>query len=200
MSGDGQQLPSIWNIVDRDEITVLNTQESDQKQAMHQLEHLQSYPMHPEPIQNSSSHSKQAVYGSPDVAVHSSKDHLMYTNVNGSHQNIERLPSIHEMLQRPFPNDVGNLPYGDSSPSPHETDETQESTSCSRSGTKTGSCLGYPCDRCGRLFNRKADALKHIQVVHDKLKLFACRVCGRRFGRKDYCAVRVITFNFSTSQ
>lgn len=50
---------------------------------------------------------------------------------------------------------------------------------------------GYPCERCGRVFGRKADALKHIRVVHDKLKIFSCRVCGKRFARKDYCMVRI---------
>lgn len=49
--------------------------------------------------------------------------------------------------------------------------------------------MGYPCERCGRIFGRKADALKHIRVVHEKLKIFSCRVCCKRFARKDYCMV-----------
>lgn len=61
------------------------------------------------------------------------------------------------------------------------TSTTSPSTTQKRSG--------YPCDRCGRVFARRADALKHIRVVHDKLKTFCCVVCGKKFARKDYCVV-----------
>lgn len=47
----------------------------------------------------------------------------------------------------------------------------------------------HPCSRCARVFNRKADAEKHISVVHDRIKNFICIICGRRFGRKDYLVV-----------
>lgn len=47
----------------------------------------------------------------------------------------------------------------------------------------------HPCERCGRIFSRKADAAKHISVVHDRIKNFICINCGRRFGRKDYLVV-----------
>lgn len=48
---------------------------------------------------------------------------------------------------------------------------------------------GHPCERCGRMFTRKSDAIKHKRVVHDKVKTFTCRECGRKFARKDYCTV-----------
>lgn len=55
---------------------------------------------------------------------------------------------------------------------------------------KKSSFLGHPCQRCGRIFSRKADAAKHISVVHDRVKNFLCIICTRRFGRKDYLVVR----------
>lgn len=86
-----------------------------------------------------------------------------------------KLPSISEMLapapiRIPVQASVGNT-------QPESQPKRQATTS------------GYPCERCGRLFSRKADALKHIRVVHDRVKNFSCSVCGRQFGRKDYCTV-----------
>lgn len=49
--------------------------------------------------------------------------------------------------------------------------------------------VGNQCEQCGRVFNRRPDMLKHVRVVHDRVKDFACDVCGRRFGRKDYLSV-----------
>lgn len=49
--------------------------------------------------------------------------------------------------------------------------------------------VGNQCDKCGRVFNRRADMLKHVRVVHDRVKDFTCDVCGRKFGRKDYLSV-----------
>lgn len=66
---------------------------------------------------------------------------------------------------------------------------TTDKSSVSKSALLARKGLGFPCDRCGRVFARKADALKHIRVVHDKLKTFSCVVCGKRFARKDYCVV-----------
>lgn len=37
---------------------------------------------------------------------------------------------------------------------------------------------GYSCDRCRLILVRKADTLKHIRVVHDKLKIFPCRIAA----------------------
>lgn len=49
--------------------------------------------------------------------------------------------------------------------------------------------IGNQCERCGRIFNRRADMLKHVRVVHDRVKDFECEICGRKFGRKDYLSV-----------
>lgn len=48
----------------------------------------------------------------------------------------------------------------------------------------------HPCERCGRLFGRKSDGMKHFPEVHERAKDYACSVSGRQFARKDYCTVR----------
>lgn len=86
----------------------------------------------------------------------------------------KKLPSISEML----------------APTPHRAAGQGSSGNVpSDSQPRRPASNGYPCERCGRLFSRKADAVKHIRVVHDRVKNFSCSVCGRMFGRKDYCTV-----------
>lgn len=96
---------------------------------------------------------------------------------------LSRLPSVSEVLgirRDPHALDAWHHPPRQS----YATDDAR--TSHADSSVRR---QGYPCERCGRMFTRKSDAQKHIKVVHDKVKNFACVVCGRRFGRKDYCTV-----------
>lgn len=93
-----------------------------------------------------------------------------------------RLPSIHEVLAStnidvPYPSP--NQPSADTS--------GQSSSDPERRSSMTRA--GHQCDRCGRVFTRRADVLKHVRVVHDREKNFVCEICGRRFGRKDYLTV-----------
>lgn len=100
-----------------------------------------------------------------------------------------RLPSIHEVLAS-----VSLGPSG--SPS---TSSTPSSSLASPSGRRMStSGVGHPCDRCGRIFTRRADAAKHVRVVHDRVKNFACDICGRRFGRKDYLIVSTTSGHYAT--
>lgn len=97
---------------------------------------------------------------------------------------ISRLPSVSEVL-----GSMGQPPgqyrsHQASHESPAILDDCVTPTL-----RRLSSASAYPCDRCGRQFSRKADAMKHVRVVHDRVKNFICSVCGRRFGRKDYCMV-----------
>lgn len=38
--------------------------------------------------------------------------------------------------------------------------------------------------KCGKLFSRKWDKKKHLQIVHFRQKEWACGACGKLFGRK----------------
>lgn len=117
------------------------------------------------------------------------------------HRNPGRLPSVSEVLgAAPQPNHAP--------PSRHPQNRTHSQVPASSSGSherNTSPTDGssrlpsqrHPCERCGRTFTRKSDAAKHIRVVHDKLKVFACTVCGRRFARKDYCTVSFYCFYLS---
>lgn len=99
------------------------------------------------------------------------------------HTEIPKLPSVNEVLasaQRPTPDPFLSYNY---------KRESGSSSRDIRSSGESSKKSGYPCERCGRLFTRKSDALKHIRVVHDRLKVYACCVCDRRFARKDYCTV-----------
>lgn len=108
---------------------------------------------------------------------------------HNSHQ--APLPSVNEVLGRrsnPVPTEQQHWPPLSETPRKAADDSNRPPhSSSSPRGTKK---QGYPCERCGRMFTRKSDALKHIRVVHDRLKVFACQVCDRRFARKDYCTVR----------
>lgn len=93
-----------------------------------------------------------------------------------------RLPSIHEVLA----STNIEIPY----PSPDQAPaETSGQSSFDPQRRSSMSRAGHQCDRCGRVFTRRADVLKHIRVVHDRVKNFVCEICGRRFGRKDYLTV-----------
>jgi len=37
------------------------------------------------------------------------------------------------------------------------------------------------CEKCGHTTQNRGDMKKHMRAVHDKLKLYACEVCGGRF-------------------
>lgn len=97
-------------------------------------------------------------------------------------------PSIdHLLIDRDSTTFRQNPQNPKSIPPPHP-DETSSGPS-SKGVRADGKPSGYPCERCGRMFTRKADAVKHIRVVHDKIKNYACSICEKKFGRKDYCMV-----------
>lgn len=104
-----------------------------------------------------------------------------------------RLPSVREVLsgERSAADPMGySHPHLSGSGSGSGSRAGASSSSSSPASTAQGQQKGgFPCERCGRLFTRKSDAHKHIRVVHDRLKVYACRVCGRKFARKDYCVV-----------
>lgn len=85
---------------------------------------------------------------------------------------------------------AASQPYASHTPIP-SLPSSSAGQSSRRSSPSSG--VGHPCDRCGRVFTRRADAAKHIRVVHDRVKNFVCDLCGRRFGRKDYLIVSEFT-------
>lgn len=101
-----------------------------------------------------------------------------------------RLPSIPEVLARESSTDLRLSPIRDGALSSSIPGGEGAST---RPRPKKP---GYPCERCGKMFGRKPDAIKHIRVVHDRIKSFVCSECGKKFARKDYCMV-CIHFLFS---
>ena len=42
----------------------------------------------------------------------------------------------------------------------------------------------FKCEYCSFVFTQKTNLLRHINVVHLKLKPFQCLSCGKKFGRK----------------
>lgn len=114
--------------------------------------------------------------GSSSMGSRSSQHH-------SNHAGASRLPSVSEVLGKGRDSGMGDG-WHHSSPRSNPSDYASSSQADGSSKKQ-----GYPCERCGRLFTRKSDAQKHIRVVHDRVKNFACAVCGRRFGRKDYCTV-----------
>lgn len=113
-----------------------------------------------------------------------------------SHRGGNLLPSVSEVL--------GPAHDSRSSQWPHPSSLAHDRSNAS--GSRTGQAPppvvpgpsagqgGHPCERCGRMFTRKSDAVKHKRVVHDKVKTYTCRECGRKFARKDYCTVCLKTF------
>lgn len=108
-----------------------------------------------------------------------------------SHRGGHLLPSVSEVL--------GSARDSRGNEWPHPPSTTHERGSASSSRTMQAPPPvvevpshgqgGHPCERCGRMFTRKSDAIKHKRVVHDKIKTYTCRECGRKFARKDYCTV-----------
>lgn len=98
-------------------------------------------------------------------------------------QSYTRLPSVEEVLQGKNFHHHKQMTYGTTSDDSRSSKFPRASFAPSPPAGKPG----YPCERCGRLFTRKSDAIKHIRVVHDRLMPFSCAVCGRKFARKDYC-------------
>lgn len=135
--------------------------------------------------QSSSSQSTHRYTGeSSSVHRHYSSFHNQFDSSRSRHpQNSSvRLPSIHEVLAST------NIELPHPSVEHHSVAPTAQSASDSERKSST-TRTAHQCDRCGRVFTRRADLLKHIRVVHDRVKNFACEICGRRFGRKDYLTV-----------
>lgn len=95
----------------------------------------------------------------------------------------ERLPSVNEVLS-------GQVHRRSASRQYRAEDQMHLVAPSVGSGQKKP---GFPCERCGRVFTRKSDAIKHVRVVHDRVMAYSCVVCGRKFARKDYCMVRLFT-------
>ncbi|KAF8460158.1 hypothetical protein BDZ91DRAFT_664694 [Kalaharituber pfeilii] len=60
---------------------------------------------------------------------------------------------------------------------------------------KTSHQKNIPCpyapQGCPRKFSTPKDRKRHVETVHDKLRPFACSVCGKRYGRKDNLRVHM---------
>lgn len=93
------------------------------------------------------------------------------------------LPSVHEMLQDQSERTNRarkSQGRGKSASTPRVRRETP---STSRSEKQA------QCDKCGKWFKRKSDAVKHRNTVHSGQKNWVCKVCKTSFARKDYCQV-----------
>lgn len=97
----------------------------------------------------------------------------------------QRLPSVNELLKSTQREHTVSASKGSASIHDRGTPVNEYGNSSIDNPSKPK----HPCEQCGRLFSRKSDALKHIRVVHERVKDFACCVCGRKFARKDYCTV-----------
>jgi uncharacterized C2H2 Zn-finger protein len=66
--------------------------------------------------------------------------------------------------------------------------------------SQTATSDSHRCKRCGKVFTRTNDVLRHDQSVHNKVKPFPCRFdsCGRAFARRD--SRNVITFQICANQ
>ena len=42
------------------------------------------------------------------------------------------------------------------------------------------------CDICGKDFRGKASLLRHVKVVHEKVKNHKCNICGKMFGYQSH--------------
>ena len=45
----------------------------------------------------------------------------------------------------------------------------------------------FQCDLCNYVSARKGNLKKHVQSVHEKLKPYNCRQCGKAFSMKQHC-------------
>lgn len=98
----------------------------------------------------------------------------------------QRLPSVNELLKSSQREHAASgSRHSASFQEKGRSEEEYRNTSTAKTANQK-----HPCKKCGRLFSRKADATKHIRVVHERVKDFSCCVCGRKFARKDYCTVR----------
>lgn len=148
----------------------------------------------PRPTQNLSSYQ----HGSArDHGLQRSSSHTLgrrrgggvSTSKHPSHQRT-RMLTIQELLSpdvSAFPEDFASTPHLQRTQGPSEIEPEGGSTNrLSRSRSSKG---GFPCPQCRRLFSRRSDVSKHIRVVHERLKVFECSICGKGFARKDYLAV-----------
>lgn len=172
---------------------------------MHRLPNLQKlfnndqHPTHLPIMRQSSSGGSErpeneaiVLHPSASTAIHAGPDSYQQQTKSlqresSASRTLSHLPSIDELIGISGIYDSERL---------LQSSKTMKRDPCSADkGTKIASSssskkeAGYPCERCGRVFRRKADRLKHIRVVHDKIKTFSCVVCGKKFGRKDYCIV-----------
>lgn len=138
--------------------------------------------------------------GRPYKQQHSSRSHHSAKNSSHGHKSASLLPSVSEMLASDSAH-TGNWTSVNSEqssrgPSAAARHADMPSRAMSVPSSRQS---GHPCERCGRMFTRKSDAVKHKRVVHDKVKTYVCRECGRKFARKDYCTVSY-TFLFALSR
>lgn len=182
MSGKNR-LPSIHELVNPENSSnhsVHDHQKSSYSSSSFRGHEQPSYQRHTQP----DSQKRNTAAGSQAYRADHSED--IQALKNDYQPPVQRLPSINEVLASTSisTSRKSHVQSSDDSRLEHQVKRPPSSS-------------GFPCERCGRLFSRKADALKHIRVVHDRVKNFACSVCGRRFGRKDYCMVSPDVFLFS---
>jgi len=58
----------------------------------------------------------------------------------------------------------------------------------------------YFCDRCDYAATRKEAYVKHVKVVHDRIKDFICSLCPSAFGQKAHLKAHVDNVHIKYNQ
>ena len=48
------------------------------------------------------------------------------------------------------------------------------------------------CHLCGKTFCKEAGLKKHINIVHDQVKIFNCHICNQKYSYKNYLRKHIV--------